>query len=165
MSDVGLGFRADKDAIYWAAVTLGDSPVLESHGTIKAPGTYTSDAQVFSYFRQKVKEKITQYDAKAAGVKYSESGRRASHIASGDSRCRVEGVIVEAIHSQGLEALTGGHRKAGAGMKAKSSKKYVQPDTKEVRGVKFAKQDVKHKEAVTVAVAALEEFLGSPDVG
>lgn len=157
-----IGFRAEKDRIRWAVVSDGRPPVVEEHGVIAAPATYDGDDKRLAYLRERVREAVGRHQVGAAGIKYPEVyGRGSGNTSSMDARLRIEGVIVEAVASTNTPIFTGGFQSVGRQMKSKKPKDYIAPQSDDVRGVVFKMKDEKHRDAVLVAVAALEAHRGS----
>lgn len=158
-----IGFRAEKDSIHWAVVSSdGEEKIVYDQGKIGAPKTYSAD-ECLAHFRKGVRERIERYGVSAAGIKFPETGQKAPrYLASVYSRCRIEGVILEAIHSTGTPLAGGLYRTIGKEMQSQSPKQYIETSDG-VRGFKFQKKDDKHREAVMAAVAALEVASGRPD--
>jgi hypothetical protein len=158
-----IGFRAEKDSINWAVVSVeGEDAVIEEHGEIRAPKAYSTDSEILGYFRAKVRETIGRYSPVAAGIRYPETGGKAPrYLASAYARCRVEGVIAEVVGAEGIRLVCGALNTLGAELGSSSAKAYLDPQAESVRGVEFKMKSPTHREAVLVAVAALEASRGN----
>jgi hypothetical protein len=102
-----LGVRAEIATINWAVVTgTVKRPVLHASATETAPNAY-SEAESLAWIRQQVLHIIETYGPGRMGVRYSERNARGANKDSAKSRCRVEGVVLEAGSSRNLDIVVG----------------------------------------------------------
>jgi hypothetical protein len=146
-----IGFRAESDSINWAIVE-GDveSPVLIAHGKIPAPAVFKEESKRLAHLRGQVLQKIAESNADRAAVRYPESFRKSNC----DTRIRVEGVILEACASSSVRVVSGAMRSISSRIGSKAAKGYL--SSNEIRGLEFPKKDKNCREAILVAVSALE---------
>jgi hypothetical protein len=88
-------------------------------------------------------------------VRFPEPKGRATHGDAARRRSRIEGVILEAAASAGRVVVTGAFVTISARLKAKSAKSFL--DEENLRGLDWSTRNVHSREAILVAVAALEE--------
>lgn len=149
-----VGFRVEPNSVHWA-VTEGTSeaPVLLADDRFAAPATF-SEAQALSWYRERVLLLLKQYEPAGAGIKYTEQAARARAGDSSRTRSRIEGVILEALHSAGLTPLTGTLVKVSARLESDSAKKYL--ENNDLRGIRLDRKTPARKDAILMSVAALE---------
>lgn len=146
-----IGFRAEPDAINWAVVEGDpDSPQLLFHGKIASPAAFKDESKRLSHLRGQVLDKIATYTPDRAAVRYPESFRKSNC----DPRIRVEGVILEACAASSIRVVSGAMRSISSRMGSKKAKGYLTSD--DVRGLEFPKKNPNYREAILVAVSALE---------
>ncbi|MFH1923031.1 MAG: hypothetical protein ABIP48_24470 [Planctomycetota bacterium] len=148
-----VGFRAEKDSITWAVVDDSTDPhVVEAFDRIRAPDTY-NEAERLALFRERLKALIQQQSPSVAAIRYPETVTRRSATSSDHMRLRIEGVILEAAQSEGINVMTGALRTIGARLGTKTAKTYLDRD--DLRGMKYPRKSKIVKDAVIVAEAAL----------
>jgi hypothetical protein len=149
-----IGFRAElSGAIHWAVVEgTNKNAELVSYGTIPSPTAFSKEAVRLHHLRSQVLEKLNAHKPDSAAVRSPES-RRQSHD---DARLRVEGVVMEACAASNVSVVSGPIVSIGSRLKTKPANvnEYMKAD--EFHGVVFPKKDKKCREAITVAVSALE---------
>ena len=118
-----IGFRAEKDSITWAVVDDSTTPhVIDGFDKIRAPESYT-EAERLALFRERLKALIQQRSPDIAAVRYPEtSSRRSGTTNSARMRSRVEGVILEASQSEGIDVMTGALATIGARLGTRTAK-------------------------------------------
>jgi hypothetical protein len=149
-----IGFRAESSgAVHWAVVEGTRSKAeLLFHGTIPTPAAFKEEAVRLHHLRGQIIDKITTHKPGRAGVRSPESMRQ-SHD---DGRSRVEGVILEACAASSVHVVSGPIVSIASrlGTKPGKIKGYLEPD--EFHGIIFPKKDKKSREAIAVAISALE---------
>jgi Holliday junction resolvasome RuvABC endonuclease subunit len=146
-----IGFRAEPDAINWAIVEGDkDAPELVDHGKIIAPKSFKDEATRLSHLRGQVMDRIAALKPDCVAVRYPESFRKSNC----DARIRVEGVILEACAASNVPVSSGAMRSISSRMGSKAAKAYLKAD--DVRGLEFPKKNPNCREAILVAVSALE---------
>ena len=70
-------------------------------------------------------------------VRYPETVLRSSQPLSMHKRCRVEGVVIEAVHSSGVRVLTGPLATISSKLGSKAAKRYLETD--DLRGLDWSK--------------------------
>lgn len=155
---IALGFRANPSTISWAAVRGSKKqPILIDAAVITSPATY-NEASALKWFREKIEELIRGFAPDIAAVRYPETFTiRKPNIKELGERCRIEGIILETIHSSGLPALTGALATISKNLGSASAKQYL--DTPDLRGLDWSKYRSKTnvKEAILVAASALPD--------
>jgi len=154
---VAVGFRVEPELVHWAAVDgAADTPTLVAADEIRAPQHY-DEAQALAHYRDRVLHVLSQYSPSVVGVRYPESFPARSATESTRRRSRIEGVILEAAASQSIRVITGAlvtiAKNLGA-TSAKQAKGYLEHDA--FRRLDWAKYRPHHREAILVAVSALE---------
>jgi hypothetical protein len=149
-----LGVRAEVAAINWAVVTgTVDRPVLHAYGTETAPNAY-SEAESLAWIRQRTLYIIETYRPRRMGVRYPERNAKGANKDSAKSRCRVEGVVLEAGSSRNLDIVAGALTTFAKHSESDSAKKDLKSD--DLRGLDWSKfRDAKLREAILVAAALL----------
>jgi hypothetical protein len=149
-----LGFRAEPERVSWAVVEGHlDAPVLVAADDFEAPRHQTEEAQSLSWYRDRVRQLIEQYNPARAGVRFAEMIGRSK----GDSlrrRSRLEGVLLEAVNSKSIPVFGGALNTISKHLGTKKAKHYLETD--EVRGLDWTKYNKNTREAILVAVSALE---------
>lgn len=85
-------------------------------------------------------------------------GRRGGATASLDARIRVEGVILEALATAGIPVWAGAMKTISSHMGSAKAKEYLDRD--EVRELAWPTKNPNGKEALLVAISALEASNG-----
>ena len=152
-----IGFRAEADAVNFAVVegTIG-APTLVAHQKISAPKTFDEPASL-AWYRDRIRTMIEQYKPEKAAVRYPEPNARAGHSTSTHRRIRIEGVILEASHSEKIVIVTGSLVTMASRLgteSAKTAKAYIATD--DLRGLDWTELKDNSREAVLAAVSALE---------
>jgi Holliday junction resolvasome RuvABC endonuclease subunit len=148
-----IGFRADPSTIYWAVVDGPNAPlVLVASGKLPAPATYVEAASL-GWYRTEVRNLIDQYQPQKIAVRYPEPSARPGKVTSAHRRVRIEGVILEAAHSKGIEVLTGALVTIKSQLKTDSPKAYI--GTGQFRGLDCSRLTTNSREAVLMAATAL----------
>lgn len=150
-----LGVRAEPDAINWAVVEgTQEAPVLHASGIEKAPAAY-SESESLVWARQRVLRIIEQYQPTGVAVRYPEPTALGANKDSARSRCRVEGIVLEAASSSNLEVVTGTLNTISKNLGSKSAKQYL--SSNDFRGLDWSKQKGNVQEAILVAASILRE--------
>ena len=96
------------------------------------------------------------------GSRTSERGQRAVDEIGANARLRIEGVVVESLHSRGVSVETGALQAVASrvGSKsAKSAKAYLEQG--DFRGLDLSKHPSERQEAILVAVSVQEQAGGN----
>ena len=151
MSSIGL--RADNGKLYWAILSgTASAPVVDASDVINAPKTYT-DANSLSWFREKTISLINTYKSTRGAVRTIEPKARANQ--SFYCRLRLEGVCLEALISQGLEAKLTLHSTMTADLESRSTKKYVEAG--HFRGIDLTLYSDKIADAIMAGASVLDD--------
>jgi hypothetical protein len=81
-------------------------PVLHASGSENAPDAY-GEAETLAWIRERLLYVIDTFRPMAAAVRYAERNARGANKDSAKARCRVEGVVLEAIATRNLRSVTG----------------------------------------------------------
>lgn len=147
-----IGVRVEPKKIHLAIVSGSiEHPTLEASETIPAPKGW-SEAQALQWYRNQVGMWIEQHKPVRAFVRDSESGPQ-RNVQSLQSRCRIEGVIIEIAHAKGLRVGGGRLTSISSKLDTKRAKKYVGHE--EFRGIDLGKCNALLREAILAAVAGL----------
>ena len=154
-----VGFRVEKDKVHWALVSgMTENPVLVADDKFSAPKTY-GEAEQLAWYRQRIRMLIEDRKPDVAAVRYSETflqhKPKPNVFASMLKRARIEGVVVESASSLGLPVLTGALGTISAGLGSKRAKGYL--EAADLRGIDLSKRPQNRREAILVAVAALDD--------
>jgi hypothetical protein len=150
-----LGIRVEPSAIHWAAVEGTKSqPILVAADNAGAPVTY-SEAQSLSWYRNRMLHIIQRYKPQIVAVRYPEPTGRAGGSDAMRRRVRIEGVVLEAADFSGLPVTTGALVTISANLGVKSAKTYLGEE--DLRGLDWSKRNSLGREAILVAVSALED--------
>lgn len=155
-----IGVRAEKDVIHWAVVEgTPEDPVLVAHDKIKSPKGY-GEVEALGLFRTQVKTLLHQYKPNRVAVRQSETFLKGkpgpTAFGSMLQRARVEGVVMELAHSQGLEVQPGALAQIGSGLGSKNAKSYLVAD--DLRGLDWSKiKNASDREAILCAASLLKE--------
>jgi len=104
------------------------------------------------WYRERVLQLIDQFSPEASAVRYAESFNPYKEGNSGRLRCRIEGVVLEALASKAIPVVTGSLATISAKL-GSGAKKYL--DRKDYRGLDWSKLKKNRREAVLAAVANL----------
>ena len=156
------GFRAGADSIDFAVVDRN----AEGHQYVVADGTWTApmsyeEPAILSWMRDKVLGLVAQHGFKRAGVRFPETSARVRHKLSANCRSRIEGVIIEALNSQGVVVLSGALQSIATRIgtaSTKTAKAYLA--RQEFRGLDLSKKSNERQEAILVACSAEERANG-----
>jgi Holliday junction resolvasome RuvABC endonuclease subunit len=150
-----IGFRAEPSALNWAIVEgTQKSPALIAADTLKAPISF-DDAASLAWFHDQTLHLFNQYSPTAAAIRYPEMMPERSNQASANKRCRVEGVVMEAVQSKGISVSTGALGTISKNLGTKGAKRYLGQN--EWRGLNWAEYSKNRREAILVAVSVLPE--------
>lgn len=137
----------------WAVVEgPSELPILIDADVLKTPETY-SEASRLKWFREKVYLLIDTYSPELAAVKSAETRMPHPQFATLYQRCRVEGVVIEALNSRGIEVVIGPFSTVSSGLGTASAKQYLTRD--DLRGLDWRKHKGNRREAILVAVSVL----------
>lgn len=151
----GIGFRVEPKAIHWGIVEgTKDSPLVIADDVISAPKTY-DEASTLSLYRSQISLVLNQYYPKAAAIRYSEPNARGKLTNSTRLRVQIEGIILQLLHSEGLNTIAGASNTLTANIGSDSLKKYISSD--EFRGIDWASRSDKRREAILAAVSTLRD--------
>lgn len=149
-----IGFRAEPRLVHWAVVAPSEKgPVLIGSGKFSAPKSY-SEAESLSWYRERIRSEIQKHAPKRAGLRYPETFGRRGVTVSDQVRLRIEGVILEALNSMAVPILGGAMVLISSAIGSKSAKSYMKQS--EMRGLDWSKHPPNSREAILVAVAAME---------
>ena len=150
-----IGFRAEPSAINWAVVEGSKGqPELVAASKEKPPATF-DEVATLKWLRDVAQHLVRTYSPTIAAVRYAETFQRSPNLKSIGERCRLEGVLIEAMNSCGLRVLTGPLATIAKNLGSKTPKQYL--ESKELRGLDWSKYDVNRREAILVAASALPE--------
>jgi hypothetical protein len=99
--------------------------------------------------------RVHTYSPAIAAVRYPETFQPRVRLASLGQRCRVEGVVIEAVKSSGIGVLTGPLATIAKNLGSTKPKHYLEGD--EFRGIDWSKRKPHEREAILVAASALPE--------
>jgi hypothetical protein len=150
-----IGFRVEPAAVHWAIVTMkpGEEPILEQAETIKAPKD-SEEGAALSWFRGRVSNLLEQHKPGSAAIKYAEQiapGRRGD---AARKRARLEGVLLQLCDESRITPFTGAYKAVSGRLQTTSAKNYLKQDN--VRGINWTGHPLVRREAILVALAALE---------
>lgn len=150
-----IGFRAEARAMNWAIVTReGGSLILIKADTQDLPTTF-DEAKGLEWCRKRLHQIVDQHRPAVAGVRYPEPSAMKSNVKSTNERIRMEGVILESLASKGISIVTGALTTIKSILGSESAKAYLKRD--DLRGLNWKGLPANRKEAIMVAVAALEK--------
>lgn len=148
-----LGVRAEPTVIHWAVVSgTPQAPVLEASGTETAPTAY-NEGETLAWIRDRTLHIIRTYKPLKTAVRFPERNARGANRDSAKSRCRMEGVVLEASSSSGLEVVTGTLATFGKHSGTKSSKEDL--TQRNLRGLDWSRHNERVREAILVAASIL----------
>ena len=102
-----LGIRAEPTAFHWAVVSgTSHTPVLEDTNVEAAPTAYTL-GESLAWIRDRLLQIIDSYRPRKVAVRFPEGIAMSSRTDAAKTRCRVEGVLIEAAASRNIELVTG----------------------------------------------------------
>ncbi len=163
-----IGFRIDKDTIYWAAVSgTTECPVLEASDKHRAPATF-SQPDLLKWARNQVINIIQEHCPTAVTVRFQETflphKPSPSTLESMLTRARIEGVVIETASSLGIPVSSGSWQMISSRMGSRSAKSYL--DSEDVRGMNLSDiRNKNQKEAILAGVAALSAASKDADQG
>lgn len=157
LGSIAMGFRAESESYNWAAVSRTDGKLLlVASGTQDRSQVY-DESQGLAFFRKRLHQMIDQYAPAIGGVRYPEhSARKPKHPLGANARVRIEGVILESLASKGVQAIAGDLNTISSEMGSSSAKAYITGS--DVRGINLKGVPKERREAIIVAVAALESL-------
>lgn len=152
-----MGIRVEPKKVHYAVVEgAAEEANLISAQSVAAPVTHNEPAQL-TWYRERVQALMREHMVDAVGVRYPESNSRGSGSASAMRRLRIEGVLLEAANALSIAVPVAGplrHIESRLGA-SKPLKAYMTSD-EEIRGISLAGKNANVREAILVAVAALE---------
>jgi len=150
-----IGFRVEPKAVHWAVVTESDTaPILIGSGKFSAPKSYDEEPKALSWYRERIRSEVQKHSPDASGVRFPETFGRKGVTSSDQIRLRIEGVILESLNSCGVFVFGGAMKSISATLGSKSAKSYV--DQSELKGLRWDDYNKNCREAILVAVAAME---------
>jgi hypothetical protein len=151
-----IGVRAqpgEPDSILWAVVEgPREQPVLVAHDQAEAPAD-ADEAEALVWFRKRLLHILEKYKPKTLGLRVAERTARATNKAGPKRRLRIEGVVMEAAASQGLDVHTAALPDMAALLDIEKPKAYL--ERKHLRGLDWGELGDNAREAVLVGVALL----------
>jgi Holliday junction resolvasome RuvABC endonuclease subunit len=152
-----IGFRAEPAVVHWAVVegTVHDFTLVE-HDKFGLPKAYDL-APAILWVQERVSDIIDRLEPSVAAVRFAETyltrkPSKPQHTGS-LARARVEGAILAAAASKGLEVRTGQIQQIKSRVGSRRAKEYIQ--TGQFRGVDLGGIPEKRREAVLTAVSGL----------
>jgi hypothetical protein len=150
-----IGFRAEPSAVSWAVLEGSKGkPILCGYGKEEPPATFDEGASL-KWFRDRIQHIVKTYSPEVAAVRYPETFQPRIKFVPLGQRCRVEGVLIEAVHSSGIKVLTGPLATIAKNLGSKTPKHYLETD--EFRGLDWSQHKAYEREAILVAASALPE--------
>lgn len=150
---VGLGLRAEPHKIYWAVVQgTKDAPVLVAHESAAAPVNF-DEPPALTWYAARVRYIVETYKPNEAMIRSVEPSARGSRKDGPRVRLRIEGVLLHTIDTCGIKVTTGALATI-SGRLGTQAKSHL--DSGELRGLDLSKLHPYAREAVLVAVAALQ---------
>jgi hypothetical protein len=147
-----------RNRLYALVQGTKENPVLLEDDKFSAPLDY-SDAEAMAFFRDRLLSIFKKHEPKTAFIRYGETflpRKPAPNIlASMFARARVEGVILESAHSEGVKIV--GASLAGISSKLESKRPRAYLGSGDLRGLDLTGRPVARQEAILVAVSALEK--------
>jgi hypothetical protein len=149
-----LGVRAEPAGFHWAVVSdTQESAILEACGIEIAPHAY-NEGESLVWIHQKAAYIIDTYKPTRVALRYPEGNARGANKSPAKSRCRVEGVILEAAASKNLDIVTGALNTFAKHSGIKSPKEDLTKDN--LRGLDWSQyRDKNQREAILVGVSLL----------
>jgi hypothetical protein len=149
-----LGVRAEPSSVHWAVVTGNQRRlVLHACGREDCPSSY-SEAESLAWIRVRILYILDTYKPAKVAVRYPEPTAQGASKNSAKARCRVEGVVLEAASSKGLEVVTGAMNTFGKFSGSRSPKDDLL--SSEFRQLDWSKyKDSKTREAIFVGASLL----------
>jgi hypothetical protein len=148
-----IGFRAEPSALNWAVVDgTQHQPRLLGADLLKAPISF-EEAAALQWFRDQTVHLYERFGPQIAAVRYAENVMGRSNQASGNRRCRVEGVLLEVSHSRGVKVSTGALITISKNLGTRRAKRYLEND--DFRGIDWTSYPKNCQEAILIAVSAL----------
>lgn len=155
-----MGFRAEAGQFWWAVVqgTSGNA-ILVDHGKAAAPAG-SDEAPGLSALRERALLLMKTHTPTRAAVRSAEAIAK-TNTDGARRRLRVEGVLLQALHSRGVQVVACGLATVGARLGISRTEARAYLDGTEVRGIDISKLPGHAREAVLVAVAALPQTGGA----
>lgn len=149
-----LGIRAVPDGFYWAVVE-GDraAPILVASDKALFPASYAEPASL-SWCRDRLHHLIDSYDPGCVAIRLPEAYARAASTDSARRRNRAEGVLIEGANAKALRVHMAAMATMSKNLGVKSAKLLL--SDKSLRGLEWSGRNDNVKEAIMVAVCALE---------
>ena len=161
MNSVSIGFRVSPKEIYYAIVeSAGDDYEFISIANIKIPNSFDDPAKL-SYIRNTVSTLLIQYKVCYAGIKLIEGNARSSLTNTSIFRFNVEGVLMEIFSNSIIENyFLGITSNIASILNVQKDKPHLMLDqlydTNEIWTDNQKKITIEYKEAMIVALAAME---------
>lgn len=148
-----IGFRAEPSVLNWAFVE-GSSriPILNYADKLTAPATY-AEAEALSWYRTQVLHLIEQFGPDAIAVRFPETFGRGPAREADHRRSRIEGVVMEVAHCEGLRVETATLTTISKNLDTRSAKAYL--DNEVFRGMDWDRYPKNVKEAILVGASFL----------
>jgi len=149
-----LGLRAVPEGFYWSVVE-GDrsAPILVATDKAVFPTSYAEPASL-SWCRDRLHHLIDSYGPGCVAVRLPEAFAKAASTDSARRRNRAEGVLIEAANAKALHVHLAAMATMSKNLGVKSAKLLLSDKT--LRGLDWSARNDNFKEAIMVAVCALE---------
>jgi len=149
-----LGVRAVPDGFFWAVVD-GETaaPILVGADKSFFPASYSEPASL-SWCRDRLHHLIDSYKPRCVSVRLPEAFARGASTDSARRRNRVEGVLIEGANAKALKIHLAAMATMSKNLGVKSAKLLL--SDKSLRGLEWSGRTDNVKEAIMVAVCALE---------
>ena len=151
-----LGFRVEPKQVHWAAMGgTPAAPIIIDVATLTAPIGW-DEGKCLSWYRDQATRLFASYPVKTVAVRDAEAfrPRGGGQTQSLQTRCRIEGVIIEAANHSGLFVTSGRLDTISANLDTKKAKQYLTEE--ELRGADWSKYSALQREAILVAASVLE---------
>ena len=164
MNEKAIGFRVSPHEIFYAIVENKDKTYdFISISSLKIPVTL-GDPQQLSFIRNTILTILLQYNIEYAGIKLLEGNARSSINNGLIFRCNIEGVLKELLaNGRTINCFLGLTTNISAILNIKKAKPVEMIETiVNTEGMvtdSDKKVTTEHKEAILVAIAALEDGL------
>jgi hypothetical protein len=159
-----IGFRVEPSCVHWAVVDgPPDRPVLLPPGTLIPPQTFTW-GQTLSWYVKEIGTLCREYEPAVAWIRTSERSRTKASLV--EKRSQIEGVIAAITETSGVRPKLGAlatitaqvgpwpDPNAGKKQKKPSAKDYL--PLEDFREIDWSDYGANEREAILVAVAALQ---------
>jgi hypothetical protein len=152
-----IGFRVEPKAIHYAVVEGSvDEPIVVSTDKFSAPKTYSEGAKLV-WYRKRILSELEEHEVERVGIRFPEAGSKGAGTSSAMWRLRIEGVTMEAVASMSLPiCAAGGVQHIRAKLGSSHSPKDYMSGLVELRGIQLSDYRQNIREAILIAVAALE---------